>query len=89
MLYMVVERYKPSAAPRIYERFRDRGRMLPAGLEYVSSWVTLDFAVCYQLMQTHDPVLFELWTAAWNDLVEFDIVPVRSSSEAAQVAAAG
>ena len=56
--------------------------MAPEGLEYVSSWVDLDFETCYQLMRTDDPSLFRPWTAAWSDLVEFDIVPVRTSAEA-------
>jgi len=38
MLYMVIERFKAGAAPEVYRRFRDKGRMAPDGLEYVSSW---------------------------------------------------
>jgi hypothetical protein len=87
MLYMVVERFKEGAAPEIYRRARDKGRMLPPGLEYVSSWVDLDFKSCYQLMQTEDAALFEAWTSAWKDLVEFEIIPVRTSAEAAQLMA--
>ena len=30
-----------------------------------------------------DPRLFDAWTAAWDDLVAFEIVPVISSAEAA------
>ncbi|HEV8441266.1 MAG TPA: DUF3303 family protein [Methylomirabilota bacterium] len=87
MLYMVVERFKPGAAPEIYRRVRDGGRMIPDGLEYVSSWVDLDFGRCYQLMRTEDPSLFAAWTDAWRDLIEFEIVAVRTSAEAAQVIA--
>jgi hypothetical protein len=87
MLYMVVERFKPGAAPRIYRRARERGRQLPAGLEYVDSWVDLDFARCFQLMRTENPSLFEQWIAAWSDLADFEIIPVRTSAEAAQAIA--
>ena len=87
MLYMVVERFKEGAAPEVYRRARDKGRMMPDGLEYVSSWVDLGFQTCYQLMRTEDPSLFTVWTNAWKDLVQFEIVPVRTSSEAAQVMA--
>ena len=85
MLYMVVERFRPGAAPEIYRRAQEQGRMLPDGLEYVSSWVDMEFTTCYQLMRTDDASLFTLWTNAWNDLVEFEIVPVRTSAEAAQL----
>jgi len=87
VLYMVIERFRAGAAPEIYRRARDRGRMMPDGLEYVSSWVDLEFKTCYQLMRTVDASLFAVWTDAWQDLVEFEIVPVRTSAEASQVIA--
>ena len=34
-------------------------------------------------MEAEDPALFEVWTAAWADLVEFEIIRVLSSAEAA------
>jgi hypothetical protein len=39
MLYMVVEQYLSGPEP-VYERAAARGRMLPDGLEYLSSWVS-------------------------------------------------
>ncbi len=84
MLYMVIEHYKTSGGLDVYRRARNRGRMLPEGLRYLSSWVTLDYAVCYQLMETDQPELFDAWTDAWKDLVDFEIVPVRTSAEASQ-----
>ena len=87
MLYMVIEHFNEGAAPEIYRRAREKGRMLPEGLEYVASWVDLEFLTCYQLMRTNDPVLFTVWTDAWKDLASFDIVPVRTSAEAADVIA--
>ena len=87
MLYMVVERFKQGTALEVYRRAREKGRLIPDGLEYVSSWVDLEFTTCYQLMRTEDASLFAVWTNAWQDLVEFEIVPVRTSAEAAQVIA--
>jgi hypothetical protein len=87
MLYMVVERFKISDAAQIYRRARDQGRMLPDGLDYVSSWVDLDFTVCFQLMKTDDETLFEQWTSKWEDLVDFEIIPVRTSGEASELIA--
>lgn len=83
MLYMVVERFKEGAAAQVYRRARARGRLLPEGLTYVSSWVDLDFKRCFQLMQTDDPSLFAGWVQEWSDLVEFETIPVRTSREAA------
>jgi hypothetical protein len=83
MLYMVIEYFNAGAAPEIYRRARERGRLLPDGLEYVDSWVDLDYSRCFQLMRTGNPELFEAWTQAWADLGRFEIVPVRTSAEAA------
>jgi hypothetical protein len=82
MRYMVIETFTQGARP-VYERARDRGRMLPEGLEYVESWVTEGLGGCFQLMETDDPALFDAWTARWADLAEFEIVPVLASADAA------
>ena len=87
MLYIVIERFKDGAVPEIYRRFRERGRMMPDGLEYVSSWIDLDFRICYQLMRTEDFALFDKWIDNWRDLMQFEIVPVRSSAEAVELMA--
>ena len=85
MLYMAIERFKEGVAPEIYRRFREKGRMMPNGLEYVSSWIDVDFKICYQLMRTEDSALFDRWTEHWNDLMEFEIVSVRTSVEAVEM----
>jgi hypothetical protein len=38
-LYMVIEHFKGGDAVPVYRRFRERGRLAPQGLSYVSSWV--------------------------------------------------
>jgi len=81
MQYMVVEHFKD--APAIYARLRERGRMMPEGLVYVSSWIDEKLERCFQLMETDDRALLEVWIANWSDLMEFEIYPVVTSREAA------
>lgn len=83
MLYMVIERFRDGDAKAVYRRFRERGRMAPEGLTYLDSWVEETRGRCFQLMACEDPELLQIWTAQWSDLVAFEIVPVRSSAEAA------
>lgn len=45
------------------------------------------FGRCFQLMECDDVRLLQEWVARWNDLVEFEIVPVASSKEAAEAIA--
>jgi hypothetical protein len=82
---MVCEKFKTAGAKEVYRRAREKGRMLPEGLNYISSWVDLEFTRCFQLMETEDYSLFAGWTNQWQDLVEFEIVPVMTSAEATAV----
>lgn len=85
---MVIEHFKGGDAAPIYRRFHDEGRLAPEGLTYVASWVTADLTRCYQVMACSDPALLDTWTAQWSDLVDFEIVPVIPSSDAAAAVAA-
>ncbi len=84
MLYMVIERFKNQDAVAVYRRVRDHGRMIPEGLEYVSSWVDMRLERCFQVMETSDPKLMIEWIAHWSDIVDFEVVPVMSSADALQ-----
>lgn len=83
-LYMVVEHFRNNDAIPVFRRFRDRGRMAPQGLVYVSSWVDQKLERCYQLMEAEDPSLFDQWISNWNDIVDFEIYPVLTSQEAVE-----
>jgi len=83
-LFMIVEHFKNNDAAPIYQRFRERGRMLPNGLEYVSSWVDHNLERCYQLMETDNPTLIDQWITCWNDLADFEVHPVITSQEAVE-----
>jgi hypothetical protein len=72
--YMVIEHFAAGAKDKVYERFHEKGRMLPDGLVYIDSWLEKAGDRCFQLMETHDPSLFDRWTDAWKDLVRFEIV---------------
>jgi len=82
MLYLIVEHFRGGDAVPVYRRFRDRGRLMPDGIAYVGSWVTADFAHCYQIMECEDPSLLDQWMGAWQDLIEFEVVPVVTSADA-------
>lgn len=85
MRYMVIESFKSGKTDAVYERFRQKGRMLPDGLEYIDSWLTADRTTCFQLMATDDPALFEAWIAEWDDLTDFEVVelmdPARQAAQ--------
>ncbi len=85
MLFMVIERFRNRDAKAVYRRFRDQGRLMPEGLRYVGSWIEANFDRCFQLMECDDASLFLEWVANWNDLIEFEIVPVVASEQTREV----
>lgn len=87
MLYMIIERFRDGDPLPVYRRFRDQGRLAPDGLRYVASWVTEDLRRCYQVMECEDRALLGQWMARWEDLVEFEVIPVVTSAEAAAAVA--
>ncbi len=81
MLFMIVERFKGRDARAIYRRLCDSGRQMPEGLTYIDSWIEANFDRCFQLMKTDDLRLLQRWILTWNDLIDFEIVPVVPSKE--------
>jgi len=83
MLFLVIEHYRQGDPEPVYRRFRDQGRMAPEGVRYVASWVTEDLARCFQVMDCDDRQLLAQWMVKWEDLVDFEVIPVVTSAEAA------
>ena len=81
-LYMVIENFLNGDAVPVYRRFRDQGRLMPAGVTYVSSWVVESLDRCYQVMEADDRTLLDQWIANWADVADFEVHPVVTSREA-------
>lgn len=82
MVYMVIERFRNGDPEPVYRRLAEEGRLMSPGLEYRGSWVERSMVRCFQLVECEDPELLEHWEEEWNDLVEFQFVPVMPGSEA-------
>lgn len=81
MHYLVIEHFHGGDPGPVYSRFRARGRLMPAGLEYVASWITEDLTRCYQVMEAPDRRLLDAWMEQWSDLMDFEVFPVLSSAQ--------
>jgi hypothetical protein len=84
---MIIERFKDGDPVPVYRRFRDRGRLAPNGLQYISSWIDEKLERCFQVMETDDRNLLDQWITNWSDIVDFEVFPVVSSKEAADTIA--
>ena len=81
MLFMVIERFKNGDSKPVGERFKLCGRMLPEGVSYQASWLEPSGSRCFQVMEAPDEQSMTHWTRRWDDLIDFDIIPVVTSSE--------
>ncbi|MEJ0101372.1 MAG: DUF3303 family protein [Bacteroidota bacterium] len=82
MLYMIIETFHPGKVKSLYKRFDEKGRMMPAGVDYINSWIDEDVKTCYQVMETDDLNKLHEWISHWNDLADFRIIPVITSAQA-------
>jgi len=82
MQYMIIEKFKKGKVTEIYSRFDQKGRLMPEGLTYINSWIDENVEICFQLMETNSIELLHEWINNWNDLADFEIVPVISSAQA-------
>ena len=82
MLYMIIEKFHPGKGKELYQRFEEKGRMLPKGVVYINSWIDKSVTICYQLMESGSEEKIHEWISHWNDLADFEIIPVISSAEA-------
>jgi hypothetical protein len=54
--------------------------MLPEGVAYHASWMDSTGARCFQIMEASREELLKLWMSHWDDLVDFEVAPVLTSS---------
>jgi hypothetical protein len=81
MLLMVIERFKHGNARLVGERLKRSGRMLPEGVSYHASWVDSTGTRCFQIMETANRELLDAWLRRWDDLIDFEVVPVLTSAD--------
>lgn len=56
--------------------------MLPERVNYICSWADSTINTCYQVMESDSEEKLSTWISYWNDLADFEVIPVISSAEA-------
>lgn len=82
---MIIEHFKAGKTKEIYQRLEEKGRTMPEGLKYVDSWISASLDRCFQIVQCEDPALFQKWILEWEDLAQFEIIPIISSAETKKI----
>ena len=81
MLFLAIEDFHGADRKEIYRRFRDKGRLKPDELVVHHSWIAADMSRCFLLVEADDVTILQRWAIEWNDLVEFEIIPVATSKD--------
>ena len=79
---MIIETFHQNKVKQLYERFAEKGRQLPEGVNYINSWIDEDVKICYQVMESDSEEKIHRWIKHWEDLADFKIIPVITSVEA-------
>ena len=82
---MIIERFHPGTVKLLYERFAEKGRLMPDGVEYINSWIDENVSTCYQVMQSDSIDKIQVWISCWDDLADFEVIPVITSAEAREI----
>lgn len=82
MLYMIIEKFHAGKVKTLYERFAQKGRQLPEGVTYVNSWIDESVNTCWQVMESDSPGKLDEWISHWQDLADFEVIPVITSAQA-------
>ena len=76
---MIVERFHPGSLSKVARRFQLQGRMLPEGVAFQSSWLDYEGTRCFQVMEAPTREALDEWINAWSDIVDFEVIPVKTS----------
>jgi len=82
MFFMIIEKFHPGKVKFLYQRFDEKGRLLPEGVSYINSWIDENITICYQLMESDSAEKIHKWIENWTGFADFEVIPVISSAEA-------
>jgi Protein of unknown function (DUF3303) len=79
---MIIEKFHLGKVKNLYQRFEEKGRLLPEGVTYINSWIDSKISTCYQIMESDSEVKIHEWISNWKDLADFEVIPVITSAQA-------
>ncbi len=82
MLFMIIEKFHSGKVKDLYQRFEEKGRLMPDGVNYINSWIDSKINTCYQVMKSDAEVKIHEWISNWSDLADFEVLPVITSAQA-------
>jgi hypothetical protein len=81
MQFMVSWTFTPDAANAAIERFAETGGLPPDGVKMLGRWHDTAANRGWAVAEADDTAAMGKWTRQWNDLLEFEIVPLMSDDQ--------
>lgn len=85
MQFMVTYSIEVSQKNAAEARFLETGAAPPAGVELLGRWHFTGSRQGFMLIESTDDLAVAKYMRDWNDLLDFDIVPVISDAQLAQL----
>ncbi len=76
MRFMVTGTWTSEQRNDMYKQRAEKGRMLPENTKLLSEWMEAAGGRVWALVETDDVMALLQWATAWNNLADYEFVPV-------------
>ncbi len=85
MLFHITYEFSPGDRDDAQKRFKETGALPPDGVTMQGRWHSAAGHVGFVVAESSDAVAIGKWMQSWTDLCAFEITPVLTDEEAAEV----
>ena len=85
MLFHITYEFSPGERNNAQERFKETGALPPDGVTMHGRWHSAAGHVGFLVAESSDTVAIGKWMQSWTDLLSFEITPVLTDDEVAEV----
>ena len=85
MLYVTIYTWPPENRKAIVARFMETGGQPPPGVKLLGRWTDVGGGRGFTLTESDDSVAVGKFIYGWNDLMDFEVIPVNNDEQLAKV----
>src|ERR1035437_1673984 len=85
VVHVIAWHYDPENRDAILARFKETGGLPPAGVKMIGRWHGVGTNKGFCVAEGNDPITLAKRAQAWSDLMKFDIYPVVTDADMAQI----
>jgi len=85
MLFHITYEVSPQDRNQVQKRFKETGALPPEGVTMQGRWHSAAGHIGFLVAESSDAVAIAKWMQNWTDLLAFDITPVLTDEEVAEI----